>query len=172
MIDAKGGTITVLENSNFKDGAFTLIVINGNLTVKGDLTKNPNGMFIVRDGTLTFSAIGDAKENNQNQTVKGIFIGLNEVKAEGDGYQAAFNNDLNKPWINGGRLMINGILLGGDLTKLVAGRRSVVESRFDKKAGDGLLDDGSIVIKANPEIFTSLPPGAEDISLTLNVFKQ
>jgi|GEM_PF-6300018 len=112
VIDAKGGTITVLENSNFKDGAFTLIVINGSLTIKGDLTKNPNGMFIVRDGDLTFSAIGDAKENNQNQTVKGIFIGLQNMKAEGDGFQPAFNNNLNKPWINGGRLMINGIILG------------------------------------------------------------
>jgi len=46
-----------------------------------------------------------------------------------------------------------------------------VENWFDRRAGDGLLEDGSIVIKANPEIFTSLPPGAEDIALTLNVFK-
>ncbi len=170
--DGKRGTITVLENATFSKGAFTLIVINGNLTVKGDLTKNPNGMFIVRDGDLTFSAIGNAQENNQNQTVKGIFIGLQNVKAEGDGYQAAFNNDLNKPWINGGRLLIHGVILGGNLKELVEGRRSIVESWFDKRAGDGLLDDGALVIKANPEIFTNLPPGAEDISLTLNIFKQ
>lgn len=169
--DGKKGLITVLDNSTYQGGAFTLIVINGDLVIKGNLTKNPNGMFIVRDGDLTFSAIADAQQNNQDQLVKGIFIGLNNVKAEGDGYQSAFNNDLNKPWINGGRLTINGIMLGGDLTKLIEGRRSVVENWFDKRNADGLLDDGAIVIKANPEIFTNLPPGAEDISLTLNVFK-
>lgn len=170
--DGKKGLITVLDNSTYQGGAFTLIVINGDLVIKGNLTKNPNGMFIVRDGTLTFSAIADAKENNQDQLVKGIFIGLYHVKAEGDGYQSAFNNDLNKPWINGGRLTIHGLMLGGDLTKLIEGRRSVVENWFDKRNADGLLDDGAIVIKANPEIFTNLPPGAEDISLTLNIFKQ
>lgn len=128
-------------------------------------------MFIVRDGDMIFSSESDAKENNQDQLVKGIFIGLHNVIAQGDG-QPAFNNDLNKPWINGGRLTIQGVLLGGDLQKMIVGRRSVVESWFDKKAADGLLDDGALVIKANPEVFTNLPPGAEDISLTLNVFKQ
>ncbi len=176
VIDAKRpdgtrGLITVLDNATYAGGAFTLIVINGDLTIKGNLTKNPNGMFIVRDGTLTFSAAGDAQENNQDQLVKGIFIGLSGVKAEGDGYEKAFNDDLDRTWVNGGRLTINGIILGGDLTKLVENRRSVVENWFDKRAGDGLLDDGSIVIKANPEVFTNLPPGAEDLSLTLNVFK-
>lgn len=176
VIDAKTpmgtkGLITVMDNTTYQGGAFTLIVINGDLVVKGNLQKNPNGMFIVRDGDLTFSAIGDALENNQDQLVKGIFIGLNNIKAEGDN-QPAFNNDLNKPWINGGRLTVQGIILGDDLTKMVEGRRSIVEDWFYKRAGDGLLDDGSLVIKANPEIFTNLPPGAEDISTTLNVFKK
>ncbi len=146
-------------------------MINGDIVIKGDLQQNPNGMFIARDGDIIFSAQGDAKTNNQDQEVHGIFIGLKDIKAEGDG-QPAFNSDLNKPWINGGRLTIHGILLGADLSDLVKGRRSVVENWFDKRASDGLLNDGAIVIKANPTIFTNLPPGAEDLSLTLNVFKK
>lgn len=169
--EGKKGMITVSDKATYQGGAFTLIVINGDLVVKGDMKQNSNGMFIVRDGDLIFSAEGDAKTNNQNQEVKGIFIGLGSVWAEGDG-QPAFNNDLNKPWINGGRLVIDGILLGADVSKLVAGRRSVVEDWFDRRAGDGLLEDGSIVIKANPDMFTHLPPAAEDISTTLNVFKK
>ena len=176
IIDAKTpgglkGTITISDKATYQGGAFTLIVINGDLVIKGDLTKNANGMFIVRDGDLIFSAEGDALHNNQNQTVKGIFIGLKAIKAEGDG-QPAFNNDVNKPWINGGRLTLNGILLGGDLSILINGRRSVVENWFTQQLPEGLFEDGSIVIKANPAIFTNLPPGAEDIALTLNVFKK
>lgn len=175
VIDAKTsaglkGSITVSDKATYQGGAFTLIVINGDLVVKGDMKQNSNGMFIVRDGDLIFSANSDTTTNNQNQEVKGIFIGLGNVRAEGDG-QPAFNNNLNKPWINGGRLIINGILLGGDLNKMIVGRRSVVEDWFNKNLPEGLFDDGSIVIKANPAIFTNLPPGAEDLSLTLNVFK-
>ena len=127
-------------------------------------------MFIVRDGDLIFSTNSNTQANNQNQTVRGIFIGLQNIIAEGDG-QAAFNNKLDNNRVNGGSLTIRGILLGGDLSKMIVGRRSVVENWFDKNAADGLFDDGAIVIKASPEIFTNLPPGAEDLSQTLNVFK-
>lgn len=93
-------------------------MINGDLVIKGDLKQNTNGMFIAKDGDIIFSAQGDARTNNQDQQVQGIFIGMKNVKAEGDG-QPAFNDNVNKPWINGGRLTINGILLGADLSQLV-----------------------------------------------------
>lgn len=77
VVDADGQDIAIGDNSNNATSTkpFTIIVKNGSLVVKGNLTAATKGMYIVPDGNITFSM----EDCRSKQSVQGIFITLKNI---------------------------------------------------------------------------------------------
>jgi hypothetical protein len=96
------------------------------------------------------------------------------------------NADSSKRWIDDGRLVVNGILIGGDtngIDSLSKSRRSVIENWYSgsgttisdsavlAKKKKALIDGASLRIIPNPQLFISPPPGATELFESLSVGK-
>ncbi len=172
-------TITVGQAGTYPNKPFTLIITKGNLVVKGNLT-NSNGMFIVQNGDIRFSA-----ENcNTQQKVNGIFISLKDITSDawfGSRRKSAHNTNLSEEWCNAWDITINWVLIGKNIREsenaadsLLATRRSNANEWFNGNSDKQqyLLDHGAVVLKYNPDIFNNLPPGADTLAEILNVYKK
>lgn len=95
------------------------------------------------------------------------------------------NNNLNQPRCRKGNLVVNGALVGNNLDKLIASRRSHLEHWFTfRRSGEDLENDdakikaerrdevyqgASVLITQNPSLWRSLPPGVDELLTTLNI---
>ncbi len=176
-------TITVGDKTTTPAKPFTLILTKGALNVKGNLWNK--GMFIAQNGNIHFSP----DSCNTQQQVNGIFISLEDISSDawfGSWRKSAHNTDLSKEWCNAWDITINGILIGGNIRSttsdsLLATRRSNVNTWFadmyqwqeqSTERQNALKDYGAVVLKYNPDIFNSLPPGADTLAEILNVYKK
>lgn len=156
-------------------GNKTIIVKNGDLTIRGSLKGNV--MFIVPDGSITFEQL-DGQYNN-TQEVEGIYI------AKSFNSNALWNNDLDKGWRFDGRLVVNGMLASlstnnadSTISTLRNQRRSVLRNWFNvptitkqRDRAEIVKQWGSLTIASNPSLWTNLPPGANELMTALQAYK-
>lgn len=169
---------------------FTLIASKGqNLTIKGDL--NTNAM-IMTQGTITFDATNACngkldRKGHAGQIVKGIFYAGAGFKSSNhdnlkNTYENLKNSDKNlsdRDRCNYGNLHIKGVAIG-DLSKIVAARRSELYTWFQGNGGgkDGgekvqkIINGASVLVDYNPTLRGNLPPGANEFNKALAVYRK
>ncbi|AHB40888.1 hypothetical protein P148_SR1C00001G0073 [candidate division SR1 bacterium RAAC1_SR1_1] len=166
------GTTITIENSTNITKPFTLIIKDANLEIKGDISVN--GMFIVQNGTISFNESSNST-CTKPQTVKGIFVASN-FSAD-----SIINKDLNKKWCDAGGLHVKGVLIGGGIENLVNNKRSTLSKWFYVSGGENsiktqrrnmIFNGASVLIEYSPELRQQLPPGADEFTKALEVYKK
>jgi len=177
IFESQGATrITLKEMAAFTK-PFTMIVDGMDLVVEWSLTTT-NGMFLVKGGKISF------KEPTNNvcqtrQVVNGVFItdqwfGVVDPNL-------IINNTFGKPRCNEWWLTIKWVLIGQGLDQLVAQRRSHLNTWFwitstsdaGKRAErrNKIFDGAAVLIEYNPALRQSLPPGMNEFTQVLDVYK-
>jgi hypothetical protein len=133
-------------------------------------------MMIITDQNLIFAGW---TLSSKPQEVNGIFVSAWYAGS-------TLKNDLTtRRWIDDGRLVINGIVIGPNIQDLSNRRRSVIENWYSwswtnmsissaaivAKRKTSLIEWASLRITPNPKLFTSPPPGADELFKSLNVAK-
>ncbi len=150
----------------------TIIVPNGDITIVGDIKNNI--LFIVPNGNIILKPdfYSDSYSSPRNQSLKGIYIAQKVIS---DQY---WNNELMKSWVFGWQLKIDGLIvnLAADanaIKDLTNARRSTLKDWFDSSVSRiKLVQEGSsLQIATSPSLWTSLPPGANELMKELQAFK-
>ncbi|MDR0859566.1 MAG: hypothetical protein LBO09_00870 [Candidatus Peribacteria bacterium] len=151
---------------------FTIIQTVGNTTIKGNLNHN---MMLLTNGTITFDG---SKNCNDAQVVKGIFYAAMGFKTS----NVAINNNLKNPdRCIGGALHIQGIAIGDGLQTVAANRRSELNQWFRSSASQTaatrrnyIMNGAAVLIEYATSVFTkaTMPPGAEEFTTALTVYRQ
>ncbi len=148
---------------------FTLIVKDATLIINGNI--DVNGMFITQKWLIRF----DDTSCNGQQTVKWIFVSKNGFAATKN-----INDSLNKAWCNAWWLHVKWVLIG-DITNLVTNKRSNLSSWFRVSWSENtikaqrrnmIFNWASVLIEYSPELWQQLPPGADEFTKTLEVYKR
>jgi len=174
------GNQSIFSTTNL--GNKTIIVRNGNLTIRGSLRGNV--MFIVPDWSIIFEQLNSEYDNTQE--IEGIYV------AKAFDTNMLWNNDLDKWWRFDGRLVINGMIASLNTTNtnlmisnLRNKRRSVLrtwfnldslptttyQTRLQKHRVWIVTKWWSLTIANNPSLWTNLPPGANELMTALQAFK-
>jgi hypothetical protein len=140
----------------------TLIIKNSpKVTIKWNVYGNL--MLIVPDGEIYF----DSVDCDHKQVVNGIYITLSWFDTE-----HIINDDFNKSWCWDWRLEVKGILIGQNVDNLWQKRRSVLKDWFSSDKIQNIKQWGSLIIDTNTNLWSNLPPGAEDILTQIKIYKK
>jgi uracil DNA glycosylase len=104
----------------------TLVATSAPIVVFGDLgvdPLHPRNIMLITSQSISFAGGSLLKTP---QTVEGIFVATTY-----DGTVKLDNTDSSKRWVDDGRLVINGILIGGNIDALSKSRRSVIENWYN-----------------------------------------
>ncbi|MCF7834854.1 DUF11 domain-containing protein [Candidatus Gracilibacteria bacterium] len=171
------GTLTIKQLNSYFNKPFTLVVKGMDLVVEGSV--NTNGMFIVQGGKISFKEDPNSR-CEATQVVRGIFItdtgfGVGDITLN-------MSNDLDKPRCQRGGLDVKGVLIGDNIEDLVVQRRSQLndwfyvnsnnESKIKIERRNEIFAGASVLIEYSPSLRGNLPPGAEDFTKTLEVYKR
>lgn len=168
ILEGNNNDIQVINGASILQ-PFTLIVKNANLVINGNI--DVNGMFIVQNGTIKFT---DTSCKGQ-QIVKGIFV-ANKFSAEKNS-----NTSLEQEWCNAGWLHVKGVLMGGDINNLVENKRSNLSQWFKVNWSEStqkiqrrnmIFNGASVLIEYSPELWEKLPPGADEFTKALEIYKK
>ncbi|HCB51496.1 TPA: hypothetical protein DEP21_02880 [Patescibacteria group bacterium] len=170
-------TSITIDGKTWNQSPFTIITYGLNVIIKGNV--DVNGMFIVNNGNIIF----EPEDCNQQQTVKGIFIVNNgSFNSRKSSNQASIvNNSLNDPRCNAGGLYVKGVLIGNGIETLVSQRRASLptwfyvngsEKSIQVQRRNQILNGAAVVIEYSPDLWVQLPPGAEEFTSTLDVYKK
>jgi hypothetical protein len=172
---------------------FTIIVQQGNLIVRGDVASN--GLFIVPNGTIRFD------DNNNGCTPDGVDAGMNQSLTTRDGKhqrqvvngifitnkwyegESKSNTDLSKNRCQEGGLTIRGVVVWPNLENLVNSKRSELNDWFSphvnltpdqikQKRREMLYEGAAVLIEHNANLWNDLPPGADELQSSLEVYKR
>ena len=160
------GDITFRQAANTINKAFTIVQTNWSTTIDGDLKYN---MMLLTKGDIKFSW-----DCTTNQTVKWIFYAGGQLIR----IWVLHNNDLsNNVWCTKGWLNVKWVLIWNNFEKtLMKKSRSHLETWFygDGKSAKSIMNWASVLIEYSPSIFTksTMPPGAEDFTTALSIYKQ
>jgi uncharacterized repeat protein (TIGR01451 family) len=194
-----GKAIYIVEwDSTFEPGygpttPTTLIVKNGDLVIKGNVSSNT--LILVPNGSVRFDLLNDTEDENIQyssedhrcgpQVIRGIVVAKEFVASDEDLWNTRANiNDHSR--CRKGNLQVYGALYGNNLEDLVQSRRSHLEHWFTYRTNfgistaptqtpknaerrDEIYKGASVYIEQNPDLWRSMPPGAEDFLKTLNV---
>lgn len=191
IIDNKDNEI-VLEWNKLWDTPSTLIVKwSGKLTIRGSVWANM--LILVPNGSVTFDidkSWGDDQYSSEDhrcgpQIIRGIVVAKEFIASDEDLWNTRANiNDHSR--CRKGNLQVYGALYGNNLEDLVQSRRSHLEHWFTYRTNfgintaptesqknaerrDEIYKGASVYIEQNPDLWRSMPPGAEDFLKTLNV---
>jgi hypothetical protein len=144
---------------------------NSNITIEWNVT-NLN-MMILTEGTITF------KDNTNNcnpsqkqtrQTVKWIFYAKWWLKRD----WVQMNKSVNEykrcsEWW----LTIKWVLIWKGLQSMMDASRSNLNNWFKDKSANTVMNWASVLIEYSPSVFTksTMPPGAEDFTTALSIYK-
>jgi len=151
------------------------------LVVKGSFTST-HGMFLVDQGTISFEEPQNTRCQS-TQTVQGIFVTNKGFAVNASNrYQKLINNDLDIARCQYGGLKVKGVLIGDDIEQLIYGRRSQLNHRFAvANLGDTqikaerrneIFNGASVLIEYSPALREQLPPGANEFTKALEVYKK
>lgn len=172
ILYGNGSDITLIKDANVTK-PFTLIVKNANLVVHGDV--NVNGMFVVKNnGNWTIKFKDD--NCNKQQIVKWIFIADTF-----DAIKSNRNDSLEKQRCNAWWLHIKWVLIGWWIENLVEKKRSTLSTWFRVSWSEAskriqrrnmIFNGASVLIEYSPELWQQLPPGADEFTKMLDVYKK
>ena len=159
-------------NANFKASAvskpFTIVQTNGDSTISGNSSNN---MMLLTKGNITFkwNCTGD-------QNVKWIFYAQRKLIRD----WVEKNNDIEHDyWCTNGWLHVKWVLIWKGFNELMEKSRSNLNDWFDINNNEArrrnlIMNWASVVIEYSPSIFTksTMPPGAEDFTTALSIYKQ
>ena len=172
----KRAQITIRNLSNMAK-PYTIIVKNGDLFITDNV--DGNGMFVVPDGKIYFKTT----QCQKTQTVKGIFIaqGFDTFYTNAfDDYDPIINNDLGKPRCDQWSLKVKGTLVGWGISTVMQKRRSRLWQRraipsntnISKTRYNQIINGASLSIEPAPSLWMNTPPGANELSSVINIYKQ
>jgi len=163
-----GWSITIKKDAKVTK-PFTLIVKWAELIVEWNIEVN--GMFIVKDGKIKF-----VDENcNQPQRVKGIFI-AKDFDATKRTNSSLYTNRCNAWWLH-----VKWVLIGWWIEDLVKNKRSTLSRWFNVSWSERAIEVqrrnmifnwASVLIEYSPELWQQLPPGADEFTKMLDVYKK
>ena len=161
-------------NNAIYDRPFTIVQTKGNTLIKGSLNHN---MMLLTNGTITFNG---GENCDDAQVVRGVFY----AKAGFSSLNVKKNTNLsNKDWCIGGNLHIKGVAIGDGLERVMENRRAELNRWFYSRANiepsqadrrNYIMDGAAVLIEYSPSIFTTatMPPGAEDFTTALEVYRR
>ena len=160
------GDVAFKQTSETIDKPFTIVQTHWNTTIKGNLQHN---MMLLTKWNITFS--WDCKHN---QTVKWIFYAGGNLNRT----WVLHNNNLNNNvWCTQWSLYVKWVLIWHNFNNLMKNGRSHLEGWFDAvnggKNAKTIMNWANVVIEYSPSIFTksTMPPGAEDFTTALSIYK-
>ena len=145
------------------DKPVTIVQTEWNTTINWNVSYN---MMLLTENDIIFN--GDCRSN---QTVKWIFYAKwnlhRNVKKN--------NNIKNTLWCDKWWLHVKWVLIWNNFNILMENSRSHLENWFhanDKRKE--IMDWASVLIEYSPSVFTksTMPPGAEDFTTALSIYKQ
>lgn len=161
------GDVTFKQGSQNINKAFTIVQTNWNTTIDWDLTHN---MMLLTNWNIKFSW-----DCESIQTVKWIFYAGN-VLTRGDTVKK--NNNINqKYWCTKWWLYVKWVLIWGGFNNLMDGSRSNLNDWFKNDTQSYrknlIMNWASVLIEYSPSIFSksTMPPGAEDFTTALSIYK-
>ena len=157
------GNVTFSSNTNTINKPFTIVQTRWNVTIKWNVQHN---MMLLTNGNITFNWSCET-----TQTVKWIFYAWWSLTRS----WVRKNNDLNNTfWCDEWWLQVKWVLVWNGLDGLMRNSRSSLTKWFgtDKKAL-AVMNWASVLIEYSPSVFTksTMPPGAEDFTTALSVYK-
>lgn len=158
------GNITIKWNSQSIDKPFTIVQTEGKTIIKWNVKHN---MMLLTNGDIVF------QWNNctEDQTVKWIFYARWNLKRS---WVEKNTNITNNTWCTKGWLHVKWVLIGSNFEWLMKNSRSHLNDWFnteDKKSS--IMNWASVLIEYSPSIFSksTMPPGAEDFTTALSIYK-
>ena len=146
---------------------FTIVQTQGDVTIKGNLKHN---MMLLTNWSITFEW-----SCTSDQTVKWIFYAWGNLYRK----DVKKNDDTtHNYWCTDGWLHVKWVLIWKGFDNLMNGSRSHLNDWFDRKNDkDGwksvVMNWASVLIEYSPSIFSksTMPPGAEDFTTALSIYK-
>ena len=160
------GEITVKWWSNTIETPFTIVQTSGKTTIKGDVNHN---MMLLTKWNIEFQW-----DCTSNQNVKWIFYASGNLIRKWVNKNNRLENDV---WCTQWWLNVKWVLIWNNFNELMRDSRSHLEYWFDEnkwwKNAKTIMNWGSVVIEYSPSIFTksTMPPGAEDFTTALSIYK-
>lgn len=183
VFEGHGGAMVLSQDDNnpkYPKSPYTIIVKDLDLYVEGDV--DTNWMFIV-DGKIGFQEKDAKSFCTKPQEVNGIFItqkGFTKSRFDDNKNGDVQRFDENSQLCEYGNLIVNWVLIWDNLEDLVQSRRSHLNDWFrikhfdtaDEERRDKLFEWAAVLIEYNPSLWSDLPPGAEDFTTALEVYKR
>ena len=152
---------------------FTIVQTNPDKIVTIDWDSNLN-MMILAEWDIVFNW-----SCTDNQNVKWIFYTKKQLKRTWVWKNTSLDN---KEWCTKGWLNVKWVLIWNNFSNLMKDSRSHLETWFTREGSrDGdepqltkkVMNWASVVIEYSPSIFTksTMPPGAEDFTTALSIYK-
>lgn len=88
------------------------------------------------------------------------------------------NDKTEKRWCQEGNLIVNGVLIGDGIDNLISKRRSHLNNWFNAGVTrpadreDLIYKGASLLIQSNPNLWTNMPPVADELTNQLKLQKQ
>ncbi|MDR0608330.1 MAG: hypothetical protein LBG52_08600 [Candidatus Peribacteria bacterium] len=164
---------TIGDKTKYKQ-PFTIVQTLGSTTIVGNLDHN---MMLLTNGKITFNG---SKNCNDTQVLRGIFY----AGMGFEGTEVKKNNKLsNTDRCIGGNLHIKGIVIGEGLQAVANARRSELNQWFWASNNTSaslanrrnyIMNGAAVLIEYAPSVFTksTMPPGAEEFTTALEVYKK
>ena len=157
------GDITVKWWSNTIDTPFTIVQTSGKTIINGNVGHN---MMLLTKWNIIFSW-----DCETNQNVKWIFYAQGDLFRDWVKKNDNLRNNVRctQWWLN-----IKWVLIWKNFNNLMKDSRSHLETRFvEWNKTTKVMNWWSVVIEYSPSIFTkgTMPPGAEDFTTALSIYK-
>lgn len=161
---------------------FTMIVKWLNLIVKWNIEKT-NWMFLVDWWTISFEESDGDNRCKKTQTVQWIFVTNKWFYANNNNiYQKTANDDLDNPRCVFGGLKVKWVLIWNNIESIILSRRSQLNHRFTVSSAaesavrierrNEVFNWASLLIEYSPSLWETLPPGANEFTKLLEVYKK
>jgi len=162
------GSLTVKWWTQSIKTPFTIVQTsdNANVTISWNVQHN---MMLLTNWNIIFKW-----DCESDQTVKWIFY----AKGKLNRYAKARNDNINTSvWCTNGWLHVRWVLIWSNFDKLMDNSRSNINDRFIgqvSKRKEYVMNWASVLIEYSPSIFSksTMPPGAEDFTTALSIYKQ
>ena len=141
---------------------FTIVQTKWSVTINWNVQHN---MMLLTNWNITFKW-----SCTSNQTVKWIFYAWGSLNRE---WVWKNDKETNTVWCDKWWLTVKWVLIWNGLNDLMKNSRSNLTNWWTNKTAQTVMNWASVLIEYSPSIFTksTMPPGAEDFTTALSVYK-
>ena len=159
------GTITIKGWNNNIKNPFTIVQTAWDTIVEWDINHN---MMLLTKWNIKFKW-----DCEHDQTVKGIYYASGSLSRTSD--LKKNTNPWSSVWCTKGWLHVKWVLIWWNFNNLMNASRSHLNDWFNKEDKKwSVMNWASVLIEYSPSIFTksTMPPGAEDFTTALSIYKK